>query len=633
MNKINKETRQNIFDIFIISQITWQGSLDDVSFLERLFNLSEIPSSDPRHKDAAGDISRHRIMNPGDWDDNWIFRDQRFDLLNCEDDIFLKFLCVTIHPVVRDGLDVVVKLKKQFNTFLKDCGYEIYEEGKLLNKPLFNFRIISNVSGLKIYVISSNAMAPPPPPFGTYYPCLFLIFDNWNDFGQLTTFNAFYYRDSSRRTELGIIKILQKNKTTTVIENGVQKLSDDYISLGQSLEFYETLVKLPRKEYEIILNVLNDVVYDRNKLTDEFLQNTGWQSSLLRNSEAEKALNEAGELFEKEYTNFESGTKFKFVTKVNGFDGEHKINFDFEKSDLPHRINILIGKNGTGKTKVLANIANAISGFVADKESYGNFTPKPNFSKIIAISYSVFDNFKIPANQSVFSYLFLGIRVSEESAGSEGLERLLTRKELEERFVGALEKIISNNKIKILEEIIGELFEINNFEVKNLREFFNKTSSGEAILLNIFTNVIANINKQSLLLIDEPEVHLHPNAISNFTRMLDKILIQFDSYAIISTHSPIIIQEIPSKYIRILKKEGAVPIVYNLNIESFGENLSTITNEIFETDCAATNYKDILDSLSINFTKEQIISLFDKSLSFNGKLYLESIFDLKNEKS
>lgn len=57
----------------------------------------------------------------------------------------------------------------------------------------------------------------------------------------------------------------------------------------------------------------------------------------------------------------------------------------------------------------------------------------------------------------------------------------------------------------------------------------------------------------SLLLFDEPETHLHPNMIFKLVKSLYKILETEESYAIIATHSPIIIQQVPSKNILIFE--------------------------------------------------------------------------------
>jgi len=40
-------------------------------------------------------------LSPYDWADDWVFYDSRFNLLRASDEVFLRFLCETIHPVVR----------------------------------------------------------------------------------------------------------------------------------------------------------------------------------------------------------------------------------------------------------------------------------------------------------------------------------------------------------------------------------------------------------------------------------------------------------------------------------------------------------------------------------------------------
>ena len=631
MKKINQIIRQNIFDISKILNISWQGNLNDIDFLERIFDLTDLPSYDSRHKNATEDIIRHRITNPDDWSSDWVFTDERFNLSNCADEVFLKFICLSLHPVVRDDQAQISSLFKEFNRLLKNSGYELFQSDILSDKPVFSFRKINYNPEIRVYVSSTYSKQPPNLPDSAFYPCIYLISDSWDDFGWKTMFNVFYFRNKIEVIEVGYVKILQKDTTTTIIKNDLDQLPDDYISIGSSIKYYEEIIKLPVEEYEVILRTLNDSIFKGEKFSKNFFNDQGWKTSIMRFSETEKAFNEAGKLFRIKYKNFEERTKFLFTTRVIGFDSDHEILFNFEKNKIPFRSNVLIGKNGTGKTSLLANMANALSGQLNDKNSFGYFEPRPFFSKIIAISYSIFDKFEIPkVNNGAFSYLFLGIRISETKDEEED-GKFISRSEMKEKFLLAVSFIEKNGRVETWRKVIGNLLSIDDFNSREYEDIFNKTSSGEAILLNIFTNVIAYIKEQSLLLIDEPEVHLHPNAISNFTKTLNEILDEFDSYAIISTHSPIVVQEIPSKYIHILRREGGEPIVNDLNIESFGENLSVVTNEIFETDFSESNYKSVLQELSKIYSYEEIMLLFSNGLSFNAKLYLQSLFDLKNK--
>jgi len=140
-NRITNITRRNIFDFIQAEGIWWSGRMTETDFLSRLFDLERMESSDSRFKNAAGDIWQHRVNNPNDWDDNWIFGDSRFNLLHCDDSIFLNFLCEMVHPLVRIDPSEVNKLLQIFNDNLANDNFEIVEKSKISGKPLFIGRI------------------------------------------------------------------------------------------------------------------------------------------------------------------------------------------------------------------------------------------------------------------------------------------------------------------------------------------------------------------------------------------------------------------------------------------------------------------------------------------------------------
>lgn len=86
-----------------------------------------------------------------------------------------------------------------------------------------------------------------------------------------------------------------------------------------------------------------------------------------------------------------------------------------------------------------------------------------------------------------------------------------------------------------------------------------------------------------MILFDEPETHLHPNAVAHLFNVMNKILKEFNSFAIIATHSPIVIQEIPRKRVILLTREGNSTISSPMNFETFGENVSELTRHVFDT--------------------------------------------------
>jgi len=137
---ISEITRRNIFDALRVLKINWAGRLDEPDFLARIFDLEQMPSYDSRFRNAAGDIWQHRINNPNDWGDDWIFTDERFNLLRGDDETFLRFLCEMIHPVVRSDQQETERLRQLFNKFLAADGYEIIERSKISGYPVYSGR-------------------------------------------------------------------------------------------------------------------------------------------------------------------------------------------------------------------------------------------------------------------------------------------------------------------------------------------------------------------------------------------------------------------------------------------------------------------------------------------------------------
>lgn len=134
--RIRRQTRLNIIDGLRIEKVRWCGNLDEVDFLARIYDLQALPSYDSRYKDAAGDIYQHRVNNC-DWSENWIYDDVRLGLQGGPDDVFLRFLCETVHPVVRPDKDASIRLITQYNDQLRQDGWSLVEEERIAGRPLF----------------------------------------------------------------------------------------------------------------------------------------------------------------------------------------------------------------------------------------------------------------------------------------------------------------------------------------------------------------------------------------------------------------------------------------------------------------------------------------------------------------
>jgi hypothetical protein len=137
-----RQARINILDGLRLESVDWSGRLDDVDFLSRLYDLQTLPSGDSRFQDAAGDIWQHRINND-DWERDWVYDDERFQLINGPADSFLRFLCEVVHPVVRPEQDEAKNLVAQFNDQLGQWTWELFEEERIAGRPRYWYRRIS----------------------------------------------------------------------------------------------------------------------------------------------------------------------------------------------------------------------------------------------------------------------------------------------------------------------------------------------------------------------------------------------------------------------------------------------------------------------------------------------------------
>jgi hypothetical protein len=137
---ISRSTRRDITDSLVADRVNWAGRLEEPGFLGRIWDLADLRSTDSRFADAEADIWQHRVNNPHDWEDDWIFYDRRFDLTGCPDDVFVRFLCEMLHPLVRPDREEVERLLTLFNECLEDDEWEIVATRRPRSGPIFEGR-------------------------------------------------------------------------------------------------------------------------------------------------------------------------------------------------------------------------------------------------------------------------------------------------------------------------------------------------------------------------------------------------------------------------------------------------------------------------------------------------------------
>lgn len=142
-SKISEITRRDILDLIFLENINMYGRLEEVEFLSRVWDLESMPSLDGRFNNATGDIWQHTVNND-DWEPGWVFSDSRFNLKTGDDETFLRFLCESIHPVVRTDVTECERLCQLYNSCLKNDGFQIVEKSRISGKPVFVGRFIGS---------------------------------------------------------------------------------------------------------------------------------------------------------------------------------------------------------------------------------------------------------------------------------------------------------------------------------------------------------------------------------------------------------------------------------------------------------------------------------------------------------
>jgi hypothetical protein len=221
---ISDLTRRDIVDAMSAEKTNWSGRLEETEFLSRLYDLTAMPSTDSRFKDAEGDIWQHRVNND-DWDHDWIFHDERFGLKKGDDETFLRFLCEVLHPVVQSDRTEVQKLVQLFNEYLRHDGFQLVERTHLSGRPVYVGRHIG-VAATPGVVAAKETLAGMDPGYLSQ---------------QITRMEAAVTNDPS--LAIGTAKELVETCCKTILtERGIQ------YSKGADLP---ELVKLTSKELEL----------------------------------------------------------------------------------------------------------------------------------------------------------------------------------------------------------------------------------------------------------------------------------------------------------------------------------------------------------------------------------------------
>jgi len=144
-----------------------------------------------------------------------------------------------------------------------------------------------------------------------------------------------------------------------------------------------------------------------------------------------------------------------------------------------------------------------------------------------------------------------------------------------------------------------EIIKISKFLLtKNTPFKYEEASSGESHLLSSLHGIVANLEDNSLIIVDEPEVSLHPNWQIDYIEILKTILKGYRGInTIISSHSHFIVSSLKNEESRITsirrnKDDGKLHIE-ELDFETYGWDPESILYNIFEVATLRNKYFEL----------------------------------------
>ncbi|WP_414052061.1 hypothetical protein [Macrococcus animalis] len=459
----------------------------------------------------------------------------------------------------------------------------------------------------------------------------------WNDYGWKTHYHLTVKDKNNKVHDVGRILIVNPKDAMEYdtihynleIPREFYELGKDIITVGVGKEYYENIYKISLEidDFQnIIKERLNDISLNNN--AEQYKNEIFYKDSFTRHN-----------------SHFAICNNYKRLSRMGKLKKEYNLSFNYEwfegtlniktKADniLPDNIYGIIGRNGSGKTRLLNDIMEEL---VSNNESY-------EINKLLFTTMSSFDKHSFLLDEKV---KYISIFDDRDSNNI-----LINRKDIIRRIYDSMQKISVNlEKTKDLNYVTGlfkdqfeyefdflfeKLFEnakanieFDNLDIENNFPELNILSSGQIYLLYVLTTFTAEIEENMFAVIDELELYLHPPYIMIYINLLSFLFEKRNAIAFIATHSPIVIQQIPSECVYELKKDREKSKLQKINFPCYGENLSLINDRIFDISSSESGFYRELSRL----TYEQLQEVYNNhSIGIEAKVFIKSTFKKSNK--
>ena len=491
--------------------------------------------------------------------------------------------------------------------------------------------------------------------------------DNWNDWYKFRTlFVLTYYDESGQSYDLGTVKIgqfdMEANQGSPDLPDEFERLDERFFSLGQDVEYYTRATTCfgPTMSREFF-DSLNDLAAN-HELCGRALKEAVTRDSLLRSVQLRTV--------EGQYRRIIDGgvplTEFSFSYKSPqpGKNGIDPLCLEFEvipESRPPTNIHVLIGRNGVGKTFLLNAMASALVAHDDEDEESGVFSEMDDalvtshespFANVVSVTFSAFDEFQIVSpRRSATSgpgYVNVGLRKRVRNSKDELVTITRDPRDLGQEFSNSAKLCVRGARAARWRNALGTLESDPLFAeaevealaheepsrfVRAANQLYKRLSSGHKIVLLTMTKLVETVDEKTLVLVDEPEAHLHPPLLAAFVRALSDLLINRNGVAIIATHSPVVLQEVPRSCVWKIVRHGTLTSANRPEIETFAENVGVLTKEVFGLEVTRSGFHKMLgDAIAQESDLKGVLRKFDNEVGAEGRAIINSMIATRNSK-
>lgn len=469
----------------------------------------------------------------------------------------------------------------------------------------------------------------------------------FNDFGHITSCVIFRviaggvhgeyaakaaFLDRSQKF-VGVGNAVQESNPAEPIVTDTSKV----FSLAASQEAYRSVIRQLGVDQGLeFLLATNDLVAisgspQHREFEKRALGTDVFRHSLARTSEAYYALKNSKPILQGlDQEDISAGPRLVKIAIPDQQGGLVQVDFEFNHdAGIPRRTCVLIGKNGVGKSSALGKVAQkALMGITRGRTTDDDrvvasrvlaFTPSNEFTGTFPI-----ERRKRPAT---YYRRFSTSRLRQSSAGHTASaiivdlsrnEHAIARKSRFDIFLKAVYEIsrpeeiafrsrTGNGYILMADLRAGneqrrlDLLSDINVAIEPGRvtdEKYYHLSTGEVRFIKLLAQTCSHIENGSLILLDEPETHLHPNFVARLMSALESLLSDTGSCAIIATHSVYVVREVFHDQVFIVEKgdDGKVGVKVP-GMRTFGADISSISSFIFGEDSQSFLAEDTIKRL------------------------------------